>query len=70
MPKTAADPEPGAVCSACHGSGIVVEKRIYIQMEVGRFCQNCGEGERRWRRVVSVLNEEARQSGDCGGFIS
>ena len=64
MSKTEPDSQARAMCPACQGSGIVVEKRIHLQIEAGRFCQNCHEGERRWLRIVTLLVEEARQSGE------
>ncbi|HKV39081.1 MAG TPA: hypothetical protein VJX67_07705 [Blastocatellia bacterium] len=64
MSKTEPDSQARAVCSACQGSGIVIEKKVHLQIEVGRFCQNCDEGERRWLKTVTLLAEEARQSGE------
>jgi DnaJ-class molecular chaperone len=52
------------VCPACEGSGIVIEKNTDLQIEVGRFCRECDEGERRWRRIVRLFTEGDEAAGN------
>jgi DnaJ-class molecular chaperone len=53
-----------AVCPACEGSGIVIEKNTDLQIEVGRFCRECDEGEYRWRRIVRLFTEGDEAAGN------